>query len=110
MIGKLAGLTKEDMESLWDLDSANLEQKELAALKYVEQLALNKGKVLNPEILSETKKHYTDKEIKYIFHEWATVNGFNWTFNNLFTILHKLRLVPNARLRNPGSNGTSCSL
>ena len=110
VIGKVAGLTKEDMASLWDLDSANLDQKELAALRYAEQLALNKGRIINPDIISELKNFYPEKEIKYIYHEWATVNGFNWIFNNLFTFLHKLRLVPNARLKNPDSNATSCSL
>jgi len=96
------------MADLIDLNYANLEEKELAALRYIEHLALNNGKLTDPQLLNNTKEFYTEKEIKFINHEWAWVNGLNWTFNKLYTLLQMMRIISKSTLHKQGA-GLSCS-
>ncbi len=96
------------MSELIDLNNANLEKKDLIALKYIEHLALNKGELKDQRFLDNMKGLFTEKEIKYINHEWAWTNGWNRTFNRLFSLLQKLRIVSHSTLQMQDS-GLSCS-
>ncbi len=104
----MAGLSDNEMAELIDLNNANLEEEELVALRYIENLAQNNGTLTNQKLLYDIKKHYTDKEIKYINHEWAWTNGWNWTFNRVFSLLQKLRIVSSTKIEGDGA-GLSCS-
>ena len=99
------------MAELIDLNNVKLENKELAALKYIEHLALNNGELKDLLLLDNMKKFYTEKEIKYINHEWAWTNGWNWTFNKVYSLLQKMHIVSSSTLQTQGTGSpSSCAV
>jgi len=101
-------LSADEMAELIDLNNTKLEKKELIALKYIEHLTLNRGELKDPQFLDDMKELYTKKEIRFINHEWAWTNGWNWLFNKIFSLLEKLHIVSSSTIQGQGS-GASCS-
>jgi len=98
VFGRLAGLSKGEMESLADLDTAKLDEKTLAALTYVEHLAVNKGEVRDQKLLQDVKKLYTAKQVRCINNARPFANGWNWVGNGFFTVLRMVHIASYPRL------------
>ena len=91
-------MTEADIQALDGVDTSDLDERGVLALKYVEHLTLNKGKLLEPELLDEMKGLYTEQEITKIEALQTMANGTNAVANVLFTILFKLRIIKQPRI------------
>jgi len=60
---------------------SDMAQKELAALNYVQQKALNNGLLPESAVADEFERHYTQKERKYIDKLYRMMTLFNYTMN-----------------------------
>ena len=91
-------MSEAEMLALDGVDTSDLDEKGVLALKYVEHLTLNKGKLLEPELLDEMKRQYTDGEIIKIEALQAMANGTNTIANALFMLLFKLHIIKQPRI------------
>lgn len=105
-IGKLVGLSEEDISALDSLDAERFEHKTWVALTYAEHLAVNGGRPLKPEVVDEMKKLYTSGEITKIEALEALVSGANEMTIAMLGPLHKVRLIKQARLERQVSSMT----
>jgi len=91
-------MTETDIQALDGVDTSDLDERGVLALKYVEHLTLNKGELLEPELLDEMKRLYTDGEITKIEALQTMADGTNAVANVLFTVLFKLHIIKEPRL------------
>ena len=91
-------MSEAEMLALDGVDTSDLDERGVLALKYVEHLTLNKGKLLEPELLDEMRRLYTDDEITRIEALQVFADGFNTLSNALFMLLFKLHIVKEPRL------------
>ena len=89
------------MESLADLETAHLDYRTLVALKYVEHLTINRGRVLEPKLLRDVQGLYTDRQVRYLENGWAFANGVNLIGHMSYAILRKLHIVSHSKLELP---------
>ena len=92
-------MSKDEMEALADLDTAQLDHRTLAALRYVEHLTINRGKVLESKLLRDVQGLYTDRQVRYLENGWAFANGINRIDNASYGVLRRLRIVSHTKLR-----------
>ena len=97
--GRLAGLSKEEIEELRDLDTVDLPRKKIVALRYVQHLTINKGELIETRLLREVEELYTKHQVRYIENAYHFTNGINWIGNASYEGLRKLRLVSHTKLK-----------
>ena len=82
--GRQAGLTDEDIKELLELDPADFDPKEYAALAWVRDYALFEGAFPDAAVAAAFELSYTEQERRDILAV-ITVMGFANRWNNTFT-------------------------
>jgi AhpD family alkylhydroperoxidase len=103
-LGKLAGLTPEDIDGLRDPATAGLGSDLRSALIYVLHLVETDGELRRPELRAEVERHFSPPKVRYIESGWI----FATAMNRLVS-LSKRPPRPRQQQRSKGSAGV-CAL